>query len=150
MRDVLQRGTSIERHCEAKGLGYETFSAKLDAAAREYADRLRPHLAAAPADDAIEVTTGWLTSLTGGSVDPDLNLLSDYYGKDPVAVVTESGWLAFIHTAKCDGEAKWYACLVTGDGFDGSEDYLCEVPTRGHVRRLVSALNYSFTPVEVA
>jgi hypothetical protein len=44
VRDVLVRGTAIERHCEAKGLGYEQLSARLDAAAREYADRLKPHI----------------------------------------------------------------------------------------------------------
>jgi hypothetical protein len=44
IRDVLSRGASIERAADAAGWGYERLSASLDAAGREYADRLKPHL----------------------------------------------------------------------------------------------------------
>lgn len=43
-RDAINRGTAIERHCEAQGLGYESLSARVDAAAREFADKLKPHV----------------------------------------------------------------------------------------------------------
>ena len=43
LRDVLRRGAQIERECDPQQ-GYEKFSQKLDAAARELADRLKPHL----------------------------------------------------------------------------------------------------------
>ena len=44
IRDVLSRGAAIE--AGNLELTYERFSAKLDAAARELADRLKPHLRA--------------------------------------------------------------------------------------------------------
>lgn len=47
IRDVLRRGAQIERECDPNQ-GYERFSAKLDSAARDLADRLKPHLRATP------------------------------------------------------------------------------------------------------
>lgn len=43
-RDVLSRGAIIERDATATGCGYEVFSAKMDAAARELAKQLKPYL----------------------------------------------------------------------------------------------------------
>lgn len=45
LRDVLRRGAQIERECDPSQ-GYERFSSKLDAVARELADKLKPHLRA--------------------------------------------------------------------------------------------------------
>ncbi len=42
IRDVLSRGAAIE--ADNRELAYERFSAKLDATARDLADRLKPHL----------------------------------------------------------------------------------------------------------
>jgi hypothetical protein len=60
LRDVLYRGTRIEQHCESQGYGYEIFSAKLDAAARDYADKLQPHLATEMKDDDQDADFDWL------------------------------------------------------------------------------------------
>ena len=46
VRDVLSRGVSIEHDSRALGRTYEQFSARLDAVARELADKLKPHLRA--------------------------------------------------------------------------------------------------------
>mgnify|MGYP006921356747 FL=1 len=46
LRDVLLRGTRIEQSAEGQGWGYERLSAALDYEARQYADRLKPHLRA--------------------------------------------------------------------------------------------------------
>ena len=48
IRDVLLRGTRIEQSAEGQGWGYERLSAALDHEARQYADRLKPHLRAIP------------------------------------------------------------------------------------------------------
>jgi len=48
IRDVLVRGTNIEQDSRKIGRGYEMHSTVLDAAARELADRLKPHLRATP------------------------------------------------------------------------------------------------------
>ena len=48
LRDVLSRGVSIEQDSRALGRNYEQFSARLDAVAREYADKLKPHLKEKP------------------------------------------------------------------------------------------------------
>lgn len=45
IRDLLNRGATIEQTAEARGLGYEQVSAKLDAVARETADMLNLYLA---------------------------------------------------------------------------------------------------------
>lgn len=55
LRDVLMRGSAVERHCEAMGIGYEQFSFRMDAAAREWSDKLAPHLAASAAGRAERV-----------------------------------------------------------------------------------------------
>jgi hypothetical protein len=44
IRDVLSRGVNIEHDSRALGSTYEQLSARLDAAARELADRLKPHM----------------------------------------------------------------------------------------------------------
>lgn len=44
VRDVLVRGTNIEQDSRRIGRGYEMHSMVLDAAARELADRIKPHL----------------------------------------------------------------------------------------------------------
>jgi hypothetical protein len=41
-RDVLVRGAAIEQDTRATGRGYEQHSFRLDAAAREFAERLKP------------------------------------------------------------------------------------------------------------
>ncbi len=46
LRDVLNHGVNIEHDSRALGRTYEQFSARLDAAARELADKLKPHLRA--------------------------------------------------------------------------------------------------------
>lgn len=48
IRDVLVRGTNIEQDSRKIGRGYEMHSTVLDAAARDLADRLKPHLRATP------------------------------------------------------------------------------------------------------
>lgn len=48
VRDVLVRGTNIEQDSRKIGRGYEMHSTVLDAAARDLADRLKPHLRATP------------------------------------------------------------------------------------------------------
>ena len=45
VRDVLVRGAAIEQDTRATGRGYEQHSFRLDDAARELADKLKPHLA---------------------------------------------------------------------------------------------------------
>lgn len=44
LRNVLARGCAIEHDTVAGGRNYEQHSARLDAAARELAEKLRPHL----------------------------------------------------------------------------------------------------------
>lgn len=44
LRDVLRRGAAIEANTVSQRRTYEQHSALLDAAARELADILRPHL----------------------------------------------------------------------------------------------------------
>lgn len=62
VRDVLVRGAAIEADTRALGRGYEQHSFRLDDAARELADRLKPHLAKVPADDGEPLTDAFLAS----------------------------------------------------------------------------------------
>jgi len=48
IRDVLSRGSLLAGEAERGGWGYEQLSARMDKLAREYADRLKPHLRATP------------------------------------------------------------------------------------------------------
>lgn len=129
-RDAISRGTAIERHCEAQGLGYESLSARMDAAASEFANRLKPHLAAVRADDGEPVTGEWLKAVGFGAGEttegeaipaPNLPLQTIHEHRTGLAIDTDQQ-VACVH--------------MYGEG-------VVPVPfpaTRGHVRRLCSAL----------
>ena len=44
LRDVVSRASLLAGEAERGGWGYEQLSAKIDKIARDYADRLKPHL----------------------------------------------------------------------------------------------------------
>lgn len=97
-----------------------------------------------PEDDGEPISEAWLRSV--GLVDPPPDMEADrgYYGESVVSLLfvgQDGGRLRFgALYSDCHGESKWWACLIGGDGFDGSHDYLCPIPTRRAVRRLCAGL----------
>ena len=99
-----------------------------------------------PKQDGGEPTTeAWLRAV--GMIDPEpySEPDKDYYGDQVVAVVVPgedglgSRW-GFMYSDGHDGWS-WWACLTNCDGFNGSQDYLCPVPTRDHVRQFCKVFN---------
>lgn len=98
-----------------------------------------------PADGGEPTDEAWLRAV--GMIDPELDCgpSKEHYGDRVVAldVPCEDGMgsrLGFMYSEGHDGWS-WWACLTSGDGFDGSHDYLCPVPTRDHVRRFCRVFN---------
>jgi hypothetical protein len=124
-RDVLVRGAAIEQDTRATGRGYEQHSFRLDDAARELTKRVEPHLSAVPADDAEPVTADWL--LASGFVRRGATQSYGIYGFPP--------------TGEYMLTLKWVTPLmVMAYVFDSMVDETRREWTRGHVRRLCSAL----------
>jgi len=107
------------------------------------------YLAEHPADDAEPVTEEWFRSV--GLTNPTLYSEPDkgYYGDRVAALMfadkdSVPSRFGVMFSDGPDGW-NWWACMVNADGFDGSQDYLCPAPTRGHVRRLCAALGITLT-----
>lgn len=130
-RDAISRGTAIERHCEAQGLGYESLSARMDAAASEFANRLKPHLAAGTsADDAEPTTADWLEAV-GFTV---------CHTHADIEIDTKKGWTLFLRVRFFSMEASICHTQVDLNTSDGLALTRSNLMTRGDVRRLCSAL----------
>jgi hypothetical protein len=125
MRDVLIRGAAIERDSDR----YRLFSARLDAAARELADRLKPHLAANPADDGEAIDAAYWEAM-GWKLD------------GPAAVgryrTTAGRWE--LCTKLRDAGGWRFIAWVVGDETIPDESVSLVIRTRGDVRRLLAAL----------
>lgn len=91
---------------------------------------LDAYLADHPADNGDPLTPEWL--LAAGLAADDLT----WHGHGPATGYVLANRIGF---RCCDG--RWAAYLLSPDGFDGSEDWLVETPTRGHLRRLCAALD---------
>lgn len=118
LRDVLIRGRYIAQDYD--GESYERYSARLDAAARELADRLRPHLAEQHPDDAEPVTEDWLRAA----------------GFHPSAEYRVAVRLDFLCFAPPTSDGRWEPLIKDGARFRR----LPACQTRGDVRRLCRAL----------
>ncbi len=92
------------------------------------------------ADDAEPVTAEWLKAV-GFTDDPDLWFVRDHHGGQAEAMFAPAADPEYPSSRGVMNTGDgWGFYLTDADGFDGSQNYVCEVPTRGHVRRLCAAL----------
>lgn len=89
-----------------------------------------------PAEDALSLTDDWLRD-TCLRVEDQSWRDSAFGGPEPSAYIVAERFGVKKAKEECDGFAFF---MVSEDGFDGSEDFLAYVPTRGHLRRLLACL----------
>ena len=110
-----------------------TIGAEIVAAARRLLELLPP------ADDGEAVTADWLESV-GFVDDSDIDFVRSHHGPQAEALYapSENGTMRF-GVANMTGD-EWWFYLLGGDGYDGSEDSVTPVRTRGRVRQVCEAL----------
>jgi hypothetical protein len=117
-----------------------------DAEESEYVRRKRrdkeilalAYLAEHPADDDEPITADWLRSV--GAKEVDLSWRNDQFSTHLPAYVFGNGRFGV-----WGHEAAWSMYLLNADGFDGQEEHVTAVRTRGQLRRLCAALGITLT-----
>jgi hypothetical protein len=96
------------------------------------------YLAEHPADDDEPITADWLRSV--GAKEVDLSWRNDQFSTHLPAYVFGNGRFGV-----WGHEAAWSMYLLNADGFDGQEEHVTAVRTRGQLRRLCAALGITLT-----